>query len=246
MKISIIIPCLNEAQFLPDLIRDIKNQTHLPEEVLVIDAQSTDETLLKTEEVGLVQLQVISTNPNIGAQRKLGGDSTAGDLLVFLDADTRISPDFLDSVVSVMTRGRLDIACPSYVPYAKNTDGKLMQSTAMIRFIYRCFDVLFFCFQKISPSGAGSCICVKKYVYTQTGGFRTDLKFDDIEFIRRASRVGKFGKLTTKVQVSDRRFVRYGVLHSVLVYFILSIFFLFSAYKAAEVVQYSFADYGKR
>ncbi|MFN4181364.1 MAG: glycosyltransferase [Candidatus Paceibacteria bacterium] len=246
MKISIIIPSLNEEQFLPDLVLDIKNQTLLPSEVLVIDAQSRDKTVEKIQEIGLPFLQVISTAPNIGAQRRLGGDRSSGDLLIFLDADIRLDPDFLASVVTEMNIHKLDIACPTYVPYTKNQYSGMQQSAMPIRFIYKFFDLLFFCFQKISPSGAGSCICVKKNIYTKVGGFRTDLKFDDIEFIRRASCAGRFGKLIKKVYVSDRRFVRYGILHSVFVYLVLSVFFLFNAYKIAEVVKYSFADYSKK
>jgi len=243
MKISIIIPCLNEENFLPHLIIDLKNQTLKPYEIIVVDAGSEDKTLDRVQSDDLVK--VVKTKPNIGAQRKLGGDMAGGDLLFFLDADVRLVADFLEKNVEKINRQKLALASFVYVPYSTNGDGRMENSNFSISMVYFFINFLMFSFQLFSPSGAGSGIFVTKELFDKTGGYRDDLKFDDIEFIRRASKFGKFRQIRSILLVSDRRFLRYGVIKTFVSYLVLSFFFLFNAFKYAEIVEYKFSDYKK-
>lgn len=244
MKISIVIPCLNEEDFIPYLIKDLRNQSVLPFEIIVVDAGSTDKTLEWVKNDTLVK--VYNRPPNIGAQRQYGGEQATGDYLFFLDADVRLPIDFLEKSIMEVKQRNLGIAAFRYVPYAKDENGVLKQSSLPISFCYKFLDVLFFIFQKISPSGAGSGIFVKKEIFDSSLGFSKNLKFDDIEFIRRVARYTKFGQLKVQLFVSDRRFVRYGVVKIFVSYLVLSVFFMFNLFKAAEVVEYKFSDYYKK
>lgn len=243
MKISIIIPCLNEEKFLPNLIADLRNQSLLPDEILVIDAGSKDKTLELVKSDNLVK--VINTNPNIGAQRKLGGEKAEGDLLFFFDSDVRVYKDFIkDAVVKIQSK-KLDLATFKYIPYNLGINNEIITSRKSIRFLYKFFNTLFYIFRKISPSGAGSGIFTTKETFLKLNGFSENLKFDDIDFIRRGAKLGKFDILDIDLLVSDRRFVRYGIIKTFFSYLILSIFFFFNAFKTAEIVEYKFSDYTK-
>lgn len=244
MKISIVIPCLNEEEFLPYLIEDIRKQSLKPFEVIVVDAGSTDKTLeiIKTDDL----IKVYNRPPNIGAQRQYGGEQASGEYLFFLDADVRLETDFLEKSIKEINKRNLGIAAFRYTPYAKGENGIIKKSSLPIIFCYKFLDLLFFVFQRISPSGAGSGIFVKKEIFDNSSGFSKDLKFDDIEFIRRISRYNKFGQLRIILLVSDRRFVRYGVVRIFLSYLILSLFFVFNLFKASEMVEYKFSDYYKK
>jgi len=244
MKISIIIPSLNEEKFLPFLIQDLRNQTLQPFEILVVDAGSTDGTLTKVSRDDVVK--IFNVAPNIGAQRTYGGNLAVGEYLFFLDSDVRLSPDFLEKSVKEIQRRRLSIATFEYVPYLLVQGGVTGKSTLSIRLCYKFFDLLFFIFQKLLPSGAGSGIFVTKEIFKKTKGFKDNLKFDDIEFIRRSSKLAKFGQLRVSLKVSDRRFVRYGVLRTFLSYMVLSLFFMFNLFKASEIIEYKFSDYYKK
>lgn len=243
MKISVIIPCLNEERFLPNLISDLRNQTIKVDEILIIDAKSTDNTLNKISKYE--NLKIIQTNPNIGAQRKLGGEEATGDLLFFFDADVRLVPNFIEKNIKRINKNKLSLASFVYVPYNLKQDNHMTNSNFPISMVYAFIDLLMFSFQRFSPSGAGSGIFVSKDLFTKTGGFRDDLKFDDIEFIRRAAKHGKYRQIRTILLVSDRRFVKYGVLRMFISYLVLSFFFLFNAFKTAEMVEYNFAEYSK-
>lgn len=243
MKISVIVPCLNEEKFLPNLISDLRNQSLLPDEVLIIDAGSKDKTLEFIKEDNLVK--IIHTKPNIGMQRKTGGEKANGDLLFFFDSDVRLNKDFIKNAISEIKNKNLDLASYRYIPYNLGEDNKTEDSIRSIRFLYKFFNTLFFLFKKVSPSGAGSGIFTTKEIFLKLNGFSENLKFDDIDFIRRGARVGKFDILDMDLLVSDRRFVRYGVFKTFLSYLVLSVFFFFNAFKASEIVEYKFSDYKK-
>jgi glycosyltransferase involved in cell wall biosynthesis len=234
-KISVIIPTLNEQEHLPLLLNDLHQQSHLPYEIIVVDAHSTDQTATKAQQ--FPNIKFVQTRPNVGHQRHLGAQTATGDILVFLDADTNLKSDTLEQIHVHFTKHKLDIACPFYIPH---------QSTIPISAVYFFFNALFFLTQKIFPSGAGSCIIVRNEMYRKYGGFDSQLTYDDIELIRRIGSKTKFAILPIKIYVSDRRFRKYGVLRMFGLYMLLSLLFCFNQFKLANKIKYQFDIYRKQ
>ncbi len=93
--LSVVIPTLNEAKYLPGVLASLKKQTFADFEVIVADAASTD----GTREIALghgchvVQGGTISQGRNAGARR------ARGKYLLFLDADVTVAPDFLEELM---------------------------------------------------------------------------------------------------------------------------------------------------
>jgi isopentenyl-diphosphate delta-isomerase len=235
MKISIVIPTLNEEENIGVLLEALLQQTMLPDEIIVVDGGSEDETVPRAR--CFPGVSVIAAQPPVGAQRQLGLEHARGEWCVFLDADTRPSPDYLQRCISAMERRRLDVACPFYWPY---------RSILAIRVIYGFFDALFLLAQWLVPSGAGSGIVTRRAHALAAGGFRLEYVFDDIEFIRRASRSGRFGMLGTLLEVSDRRFREEGILRVLGKYALLSAFFLPGFFRMANRVPYALGHYWRR
>jgi glycosyltransferase involved in cell wall biosynthesis len=93
--VSIIIPCYNQAHFLPDSIGSILAQTYQNFEIIVIDDGSKD----NTSEVALSYPKVRSIrqkNQGLAASRNNGIKESKGEYLVFLDADDRLLPNALE------------------------------------------------------------------------------------------------------------------------------------------------------
>ena len=231
-KISVIIPTLNEANYINNLLHDLKNQSVRPFEIIVVDGKSSDSTQQLVKKSSNVIL--LTTKPNPAKQRTLGGDKATGELLIFLDADVRINKHFLLKIEKQFRTKNFSIGCPYYLPY---------HSTLAITAVYLFFNCMFFLFQKFSPSGAGSCIVVTKTAYQKSNGFNSSLTYDDIEFIRRVSRKNRFAMLPAIVNVSDRRFRTEGFFLTSLRYFILSFFFMTNYFGLANHIPYKFNHY---
>src|ERR671927_133807 len=114
-KLSVIIPTLNEERHVGSLLLDIAEQTRGPDEVLVVDAGSTDGTVSVVRRFPFARL--LDGESPVARGRNLGGRSATGDVLIFLDADVRLPRDFLEGFLGEFEEKHLDVACPLYVPY---------------------------------------------------------------------------------------------------------------------------------
>lgn len=87
MKISLIIPTLNAEEYLPDLIETIKKQTMIPDEIIIIDSESTDKTVEIATEAGYKILNVERKNFDHGGTRNEAVKNATGDIVMFLSQD---------------------------------------------------------------------------------------------------------------------------------------------------------------
>lgn len=85
--ISVIIPSYNSAEILPDAIRSVLSQTRAPDEVIVVDDGSHDDTAAVCERFDGAVLYVRQRNGGASAARNTGIERSGGDWLAFLDAD---------------------------------------------------------------------------------------------------------------------------------------------------------------
>jgi glycosyltransferase involved in cell wall biosynthesis len=99
--VSVIIPCYNQAHFLPDAIESALAQTHVPVEVIVVDDGSTDDTSKVAESYANVRL-VRQRNQGLAAARNAGLRASRGDHIIFLDADDQLLPDAASSGIQAL------------------------------------------------------------------------------------------------------------------------------------------------
>jgi glycosyltransferase involved in cell wall biosynthesis len=117
MKVSIIIPVYNQAEFLEEAIRSALDQNvtrgigYLSNlEIIIVDDGSTDNSLEIAHEYEDTWLDVIvkivrQSNKGLAGARNAGVMNSSGEALVMLDADDWIDPDFLEKTVPLMTEG---------------------------------------------------------------------------------------------------------------------------------------------
>ena len=231
-ELSVIIPTLNEERHVGALLSDIAAQTRKPDEVLVVDAGSTDGTVPVVRRFPLAEL--LEGTPPVACGRNLGGRRATRDVLIFLDADVRLSENFLENFLGEFENRGLDVACPLYVPY---------RSTPAIEAFHALFNLVMKAVQGISPSGAGHCIAVRGDLFRGSSGFDPGLRFDDIELIRRLSKGRRFGIVEERVFVSDRRYREQGVLCMILRYSLMSLFFALGKFSWANHIGYEFGSH---
>jgi 4,4'-diaponeurosporenoate glycosyltransferase len=105
--VSVIIPARNEGANLAFLLKDLRKQTYEPLEVIVVDDNSTD----RTSQIALeakAKLLAIKEKPEGWTGKNyachLGAKAASGELLLFLDADVRLSEQALEKLVGTWQR----------------------------------------------------------------------------------------------------------------------------------------------
>lgn len=89
--LAVVIPALNEAEYLPELLDDL-GRLRIPAEVVVVDGGSTDGTFDVAAAGGA---RIVSSGPGRAGQMRAGADATSAPWLFFIHADCRISESSL-------------------------------------------------------------------------------------------------------------------------------------------------------
>jgi glycosyltransferase involved in cell wall biosynthesis len=90
--VSVVIPCYNQAHYLPESINSVLAQTYPRIEIVVVDDGSTDDTKEVAASYPSVKY-VYKKNGGLSSARNAGIDNSSGDYLLFLDSDDWLLPD---------------------------------------------------------------------------------------------------------------------------------------------------------
>jgi len=226
--LSIIIPTLDEENYLPVLLKAIKGQKIADYEIIISDAGSKDRTL---EIAGNFGCKI--TKGGLPAKgRNEGAKIANGDIFLFFDADNSyLPPDFLKELLSEFKKRNLGLASFPIFP-----NGNLFDKLA-----YGIYNWWARVSQRFLAHATNS-VLVKKEIFEKVGGFDETITIaEDHYFARRASKFGKFGFIKTKpVLTSTRRFEKDGRFKTYLIYIMAGIYLLFSGPIKKDIFKYRF------
>lgn len=200
MRLSIVIPTLNEEEYLPLLLKSIDRQTFTDYEVIVADAGSTDRTAAIAGEFGAAIVR--GGMPGVG--RNVGAAAARGDVILFLDADVVLLDDeFLAETVAEFGRRGLGSASCEVKPLSEKIVDRAMH------WVYNAYLTTT---AQFLPHAPGFCIFVRRDVHEAVGGFDETVRFaEDQEYVIRAAKVAPFDFLASRpIPVSVRRLERDG------------------------------------
>lgn len=103
MKISVIVPVYNAANYIAKCIQSVQNQTFSSWELILIDDGSQDNSLdiIRRFAIEDDRIKVIhQENSGAGMARNNGIENAIGDYIVFLDSDDYISEKYLSLLSS--------------------------------------------------------------------------------------------------------------------------------------------------
>lgn len=110
-KVSVIMPCLNMAQYIEECIESVVHQTLTDMEILIVDAGSTDGTLniLQDYKTKDQRIKIIpSQKKSYGHQVNLGISAATGEYIGIVDTDDRILPDMYEALYSIASETNAD------------------------------------------------------------------------------------------------------------------------------------------
>ncbi|MBP3431790.1 MAG: glycosyltransferase family 2 protein [Clostridia bacterium] len=105
--ISIIIPCFNVGRFLEECCKSLANQTNKNFEVIFVNDGSTDDTLDIIKEIceeNENYRYVDQQNQGVSGARNTGIQNANGEFVCFIDADDILSPFYLETLHSNITK----------------------------------------------------------------------------------------------------------------------------------------------
>ena len=112
MKLSIIIPVYNEVKTLEEILKRIKNQTHIDKEIILIDDYSTDGSRELIENKLKLQVDKILLNEKNfgkGYSVRQGIKAAEGDIILIQDADLEYSPSDYDKLINPILNNNADV-----------------------------------------------------------------------------------------------------------------------------------------
>ena len=210
MKISVIIPTLNESAVLANTIGKIRQCS--PYEILVGDGGSADDTPDIARQSGA---RVIHSKTGRASQMNAAANEAVGDLLLFLHADTFLDPAGYRKMSKVMSHGNLVGGAFSFQLDSDKIFLRVISRLATWRSRY--FNLVY----------GDQAIFVRKDIFRETGGYPPLPICEDLDFFRILKKRGKVVILDEKAYTSPRRWLSEGAVFTTFCNIVIAALFLF-------------------
>ena len=208
MRITVIIPALNEAQAILGSLESVTRQQG-EFEIIVVDGQSAD----GTADIARRHARVIRSELRGRAiQMNAGARHASGEALVFLHADSCLPRNALSMLRSALADP--DIAGGTFTLRFDSPQFLLRLIAFFTRFRFRFFHY--------GDQG----IFVRRAVFEELGGFKQMPLMEDIDFLRRMRKRGRVTLVRAPVTTSARRFLRHGIIRQQMLDILLVVLFL--------------------
>ncbi len=195
MRLSVIIPVLNEADRIESLVHYlIQNGGSALKEVLVVDSGSKDDTARLAMLAGASVLQCPVRSR--AAQMNMGAKAARGDVLYFVHADTIPPPSFPDDIRSGLHAG-FRMGCYRY---------RFDNPSVFLR-----INAFFNRFQWLWCQGGDKTFYITRETFFQFGGYNEYyVVMEEYDFLRRVMRHYPLQIIPKYAVVSARKYVQNG------------------------------------
>lgn len=213
MKLSFIIPALNEGAYIRSCLEPLQWFRAQGHEVILVDGGSIDDTIAQARP--LVD-QVMQSPRGRARQMNTGAQVATGDVFLFLHADTVLPGEMGDlppqRIQGTRAWGRYDV--------------QLSGSQFLLRVIEYFMNLR----SRITGIATGDqVIFVTRRLFLDSGGFPEVPIMEDIELSSRLIRVCRPLCLRTRVTTSSRRWERNGIVKTILKMWLLRLGYFFGA-----------------
>ena len=191
--ISVIIPTLNEESALEKSI--IPARSCKDAEIIVSDGGSLDGTLAMAQ---MLADKAISSPAGRGVQMNRGAAGAAGDILLFLHADTILPPGWDGHIREALTDDRIAGGAFSFSLSGSSSHFTLI--SLMVNLRSRLLKL---------PYG-DQALFIRRTVFEELGGFREIPIMEDLELVKGMRRAGGLAILKQPVITSSRRWEKEG------------------------------------
>lgn len=239
-KLSIVIITLNEEARLPKLLDDLAAQSFTDFEIIHVDSQSTDRTVkISTQRANEFSKYKIIEMERRGVSlgRNTGAAAASGERILFLDADTRLDPNFLWQSLHELEAGGGDVGIV------------LMSALGFAlphRMGFSAFNLGIRATRHFFPTAIGACLFSTTKVHQRLGGFDEEIELcEDCDYVLRASRLNdvELKIVTSKFRFDPRRLDQDGFFNTGLIYLKANLRRFFFGEMRNKEIPYRFGHY---
>jgi O-antigen biosynthesis protein len=187
LSVTLAIPALNAARTLPRVLDGVQRQSLPPDEVLVLDDGSTDETAHVARHAG-ARLVQHERNRGLAVARNTCLEQARGEIVVFIDSDAVPLPDLITHLAGARRYGD---------PTLGAVGGQVIEGPTSPRLPDRWRSLFWVqtqgpCPLERAPFFIGACCSVRRSAALTVGGFSRDFltNGEDVELSIRLRRQG--------------------------------------------------------
>ena len=201
--VSVIIPTLNEAENLPALLEDLKQQRSITLEIIIGDGGSSDTTRLIVESYGAV---FVNSMRGRGAQMNAASLKASGDYFLFMHADSRIDDvNLFSNALHALTDDQ-----PEPNRIAGHFRLRFIRSTSRNAMAY-CYAEEKTAFNRVNTTNGDQGLMLSREFFKQLGGFDESMPFlEDQRIAEKIRFQGEWITLPGYLKTSARRFEAEG------------------------------------
>ena len=192
--ISFIVPAHNEEQLIGEMLDALQaaaREAGMPYEIIVVDDASTDRTAGIATASGAQVIHV--QHRQIARVRNAGAKAAAGDVFVFVDADTRVEAAAIRATVAAVEDGAVG-------------GGALLRFDEPVPVSVRFIGVCLRLTMRLSRLAGGAYVFATRDAFEAVGGFdETLFATEELTLSRALRRVGPFVILPESVVTSARK-----------------------------------------
>lgn len=187
LRISLITTTLNEEDSIDDFLNSLFDQTRMPDEIIIVDANSTDETVKKINTFSKnfrkipIKLYVLPGNRSVGRNEAV--KRCSHQIIAVTDAGCYLKNDWLEEITKPFTCDEsIDVVAGWYQPMAQTKWQKAL--TKVLNFKLEKINVNTFL-----PSARS--VAFKKKVFYEVGGFDERYSYnEDTPFDLKLKKIG--------------------------------------------------------
>ena len=200
-KITIVVPCKNEEEYISHLLEDLKQQNIGKTRIIIADASTDNTKYVIHQNKGDLNIEIIEGGP-VSVAKNNGAKLVTTPYILFIDADVRFfSPTTIIDCVNELEKNNLDLIGL----YAKCYDNEIRAKIG-----FSLFNIINRIMKRWVPFAVGAYFLTRRDRFEELGGFPAKYETSEDFFLSKKYDVNKFKLVNHYFGQDSRRFKKMG------------------------------------
>ena len=200
-KITIVVPCKNEENYIHHLLDALRNQDIGDTKVIIADCSTDNTRQVIKDNIGLLNVEIIEGGP-VSIAKNNGAKLVTTPYILFIDADVRFFKNtVIHDAVNKMELKNLHLVGLNIKCYDKDLRAKIG---------FTAFNLINHTLKFVSPFAVGAFMLTRKDKFEEYGGFPEHFSTSEDYFLSRKYSPRKFRIVKHYFGQDSRRFKKMG------------------------------------